>query len=237
VGVERVTRCQSLKKHFSFVNTTVILSILTKIAMNPLFQATRDAFFRRYRLHWVLGSLTAWSAVTYGSGAHTSSLAMATTSGAPPISDVRRSTGLKNLGNTCYMNAQLECAYHIPLVWHIATQSAKRVQQSSSDATGGNPSSAAIALGELFDAMDKAAQDRSPAHAPQSFCVRLGISPNVQQDSQEFWKLLLPAVGSERLSDLYKGTFVDYILALDGSGIERRRDELFLDLSVEVTKR
>lgn len=59
----------------------------------------------------------------------------------------------------------------------------------------------------------------------------------VQQDSQEFWKLLLPAVGSETLSDLYKGTYVDYISALDGSGRERRKDELFLDLSLDVAKR
>jgi len=56
-----------------------------------------------------------------------------------------------------------------------------------------------------------------------------------QQDSQEFWKLLLPAVGSEKLTDLFKGVYEDFISALDGSGRERRRDEVFLDLSLDVS--
>ena len=58
-----------------------------------------------------------------------------------------------------------------------------------------------------------------------------------QQDSQEFWKLLLPALEIESVSDLYKGSFEDYIKALDGSERERRREELFLDLSLDVASR
>ena len=67
--------------------------------------------------------------------------------------------------------------------------------------------------------------------------MRLGIPPMVQQDSQEFWKLLLPAINQESLSDLYKGSFEDYIVALDGSGREKRREELFLDLSLDIASR
>ena len=59
----------------------------------------------------------------------------------------------------------------------------------------------------------------------------------VQQDSQEFWKLLLPAVGLRQLSDLYKGEYEDYISAIDGSGREKRRSEVFLDLSLDVGTR
>ena len=168
------------------------------------------------------------------------------------------STGLKNMGNTCYMNAQLQCAFHIPAVRQIAREVLDDAQQfavldvdgddddDDDDATTSSdqqqqqqqdpPSEAAVAIKELLDGMVKSAEENSPAYYPRSFCVRLGIPPMVQQDSQEFWKLLLPAVGSEKLSDLYKGVYVDYISALDGSGRERRRDEIFLDLSLDVSK-
>jgi ubiquitin carboxyl-terminal hydrolase 7 len=36
------------------------------------------------------------------------------------------------------------------------------------------------------------------------------------------------------LTDLYTGSYQDYIVALDGSGRERRREETFLDLSVDI---
>jgi ubiquitin carboxyl-terminal hydrolase 7 len=72
------------------------------------------------------------------------------------------------------------------------------------------------------------------AASPAPFCRALGIRILEQQDSQEFWKLLLPAVNLQSLTDLYQGAFEDYIVALDGSGRERRREEAFLDLSLDV---
>jgi hypothetical protein len=98
-------------------------------------------------------------------------------------------------------------------------------------------SDALLALRDLFTSMEQAADHKLAAVAPRSFCMRLGIPAMVQQDSQEFWKLLLPAVEKESLSNLYKGSFEDYITALDGSGRERRREELFLDLSLDITSR
>ena len=94
-----------------------------------------------------------------------------------------------------------------------------------------------VAMQELIQEMTKASERNLPSVVPRSFCMRLGIPPMVQQDSQEFWKLLLPALKLEPLSDLYKGSFVDYIRALDGSGREKIREELFLDLSLDVASR
>lgn len=90
---------------------------------------------------------------------------------------------------------------------------------------------------QLFREMIAAStSDFSPPVAPVQFCQSLGIPVMEQQDSQEFWKLLLPALECPQLVDLYQGAYEDYITAVDGSGRERRREEPFLDLSLEVTR-
>jgi hypothetical protein len=165
------------------------------------------------------------------------------------------STGLRNLGNTCYMNAQLECAFHIPAVRRITLAQDEQPEtivddeldeeESSPDEEESSPESvkapevseALIAMQELISEMEDAALKNYPPTTPRSFCSRLGIPVMVQQDSQEFWKLLLPALNKESLSDLYKGCFEDYITALDGSGREKRQQELFLDLSLDIASR
>jgi hypothetical protein len=85
--------------------------------------------------------------------------------------------------------------------------------------------------------MERASQsDFVTPVSPLQLCRILEIPVMEQQDSQEFWKLLLPALQLPSLVDLYQGAYEDYITAVDGSGRERRREEPFLDLSLEVSR-
>lgn len=96
--------------------------------------------------------------------------------------------------------------------------------------TEGQLSPALLALQSLFSEMETSRQPVLPQH----FCHVLGIPVLQQQDAQEFWKLLLPALKLRPLTDLYQGACEDYVKALDGSDRERRREVPFLDVSVEV---
>ena len=158
------------------------------------------------------------------------------------------------------MNAQLQCAFHIPILRKLALEDAftPRKEENTDDRYSSDDAfddemlaekediraqpyppkepSAKVALREVFSEMIHASMNDLPAISPRNFCLRLGIPPMVQQDSQEFWKLLLPALEQASIMELYKGYFESYITALDGSGRERRREEVFLDLSLEVGK-
>jgi ubiquitin C-terminal hydrolase len=153
--------------------------------------------------------------------------------------------GLVNLGNTCYLNAQLQCIYHIPkardLIIHSQSQQQQQQQQPKQDSQKQAQTQAMLGLAHVFSNMQ---QNNSPSSSTSTstptttrvLCQVLGINPYEQQDSQEFWKLLLPELKSTPLVDLYQGAYEDYVAALDGSGRERRREEPFLDLSLDISR-
>lgn len=132
-------------------------------------------------------------------------------------------TGLRNLGNTCYLNSQLQCQFHIPLFRNLIS--------SNADETGEDSSG----LQSVFESMSKS---RGVPGSTYNLCRKLGINVYEQQDAQEFWKLLLNGQYlPDRAVDLYQGGYEDYIIAQDGSSREKRREETFLDLSLDVQGR
>lgn len=98
-----------------------------------------------------------------------------------------------------------------------------------------NGSVGSIAMKQVFQQMMICSDERqSRNYAVRILCQMLDISPMEQQDTQEFWKLLLPEINIDALTELYTGTVEHYIIALDGSKRERRRLESFLDLSLDI---
>jgi ubiquitin C-terminal hydrolase len=139
--------------------------------------------------------------------------------------------GLQNLGHICYLNAQVQCAYHIPFIRYLILNDPSNDVTSTSQIEP-TPSPAYIGMRQLFFHMNESKYGR--AVAPTTLCQLLDIPLYEQQDSQEFWKLLLPALQVPKIMDLYTGTYENYIVALDGSNRERRFLETFLDLSLDV---
>jgi ubiquitin carboxyl-terminal hydrolase 7 len=148
----------------------------------------------------------------------------------------RRLVGLENLGNTCYLNAQLQCAYHIPLVRSYVLNSRPPDRGPVDNDSVEDDSPALWALRRVFGDLQSSSgtTEQAVSVSPRILCQTLDIPVFEQQDSQEFWKLLLPALQLPALNDLYTGTYENYIEALDGSGRERCWAEPFLDLSLSL---
>lgn len=230
--------------------------------------------------------------------------------------------GLINLGNTCYLNAQLQCAYHVPYLRQLVLAAKDEVVEVEVEVEiedekkdDGSVDADTRIDGVITDDddtindIDNDVEEKSSAQDPTDqtmidnaeeqptpktktirrtemkqevhpisvalrslqhtfstlgrgsasgttniLCRALGINPYVQQDGQEFWKLFIPEVDYDKLSQLYSGYFEDYVreilpvtTAEDGEEVttdresnssprERVRTEPFLDLSIPVAE-
>lgn len=105
--------------------------------------------------------------------------------------------GLKNLGNSCYMNAILQCISHTPLMWeYFSNEAFIKDLNRNSKTTNGTVSSE---LGKLIHALH---QKKNIPHSPSSFKEAfLQLYPDFigdhQQDSHEFLIILFGLLHKE----------------------------------------
>jgi hypothetical protein len=109
--------------------------------------------------------------------------------------------GLRNLGNTCFLNVVLQCLAHTP-----ALAQACREHMSSSASADPNHHLIGCALGNLISSMcDRNAPPRrvlEPAALERlTGLVLADRTPNAQEDAHEYLRMLLDTVQSQMPSD------------------------------------
>lgn len=107
--------------------------------------------------------------------------------------------GLKNLGNTCYVNSFLQIWFHnVPFrealyQWDAAKDESEADNETTCQAEEYRPKGKVASLQALF-AMLEFTNRR--AVDPNDFIAKLGLDPQVQQDAAEFSKLFMSLLES-----------------------------------------